>query len=199
MWTCAAGHAPAVAEPPVDQGELLARFGRGRDEEFRVTASEYLGHPYVGLRLWTRGRDGTWWPSKRGCSVRPVEVGGLVDALTRFQAASRTTPADQRPVRRHRGPHRRPIEQGKPSDRRDGGSKTSREGLDPKPAPAAGPTSNWPPGPTPDQTALGGPRFDDCPPAEETAAAPPQRLVGHPGASGEVRPGAGASPDAPWE
>lgn len=60
---------------PEDRGERLGTFSRGDSEELRVCWDEFKGHPYLSLRVWTRGTDGQWWPDKRrGCSVRPREL-----------------------------------------------------------------------------------------------------------------------------
>lgn len=72
--------------PPEPTGEVIARFARpgsrGKpDAELRLTLDTYLGRPYLGLRLWEADRNGSWWPTKKGCSVRLNEAAGLADAL----------------------------------------------------------------------------------------------------------------------
>jgi hypothetical protein len=72
----------ASPKPPVDQGKRLATFPRGKGREFRVSLSQYEGHPYVDLRLWEQNRAGDWWPVKgKGTTVRLSELPELVEAL----------------------------------------------------------------------------------------------------------------------
>ncbi len=71
---------------PQDNGQRLATFPRGKNEEFRVTLAEFNGNPFVSLRVWEQNQDGAWWPVKgKGCSVRVGEVAELADALSRVE------------------------------------------------------------------------------------------------------------------
>jgi Transcriptional Coactivator p15 (PC4) len=84
------------AEPPQDSGERLAVYPRGKDQEMRISLSEYNGNPYVSMRLWERGRDGAWWPTRKGCSIR---LGECADVAAVLQSVA----ADGRPARDDRG------------------------------------------------------------------------------------------------
>ena len=79
---------PAPRPAPEPSGELVAAFARpgfrgGPDGELRVSVDEYQGHSFISLRLWERGTDGEWWPTKKGISVRLGEAEGVADALMR--------------------------------------------------------------------------------------------------------------------
>jgi hypothetical protein len=68
-------------QPPADTGRRLATFDRGQGVEMRATLTEYEGNPYISLRVWEANRDGEWWPTRRGCSVRISEAAELAEAL----------------------------------------------------------------------------------------------------------------------
>jgi hypothetical protein len=74
---------PDPQHGPVEHGQRLATFVRGRhgEEQLRVNLCEYEGHPYVSIRLWTKGQDGSWWPTKKGTSVRMAECSELAEVL----------------------------------------------------------------------------------------------------------------------
>jgi hypothetical protein len=78
-------------QAPTETGRRLATFPRAlRDghatEELRIVLDEYEGHTYLGLRIWVEGKDGQWWPSRRGLTIRPAE---LVDAIKALVGAAR--------------------------------------------------------------------------------------------------------------
>lgn len=70
--------------PPEDNSHRLATLprsnGKGGTDELRIGISEYAGHPYIQIRLWTVGTGGHW-PSKTGVSVRRSELDSVIDAL----------------------------------------------------------------------------------------------------------------------
>lgn len=78
---------PELARPaPERSGRQLATFerpgmGRGPDCELRVDFDAFQGHPFVSLRLWSRGNDGQWYPTRKGLSVRLKEADDLAAAL----------------------------------------------------------------------------------------------------------------------
>ena len=70
------------AEPPKENGERLATIDRSHEEQIRINWCTYEGKPYVSIRLWTRSRDGSWWPDgKRGLSIRIREIADLAEAV----------------------------------------------------------------------------------------------------------------------
>lgn len=72
---------PRRPEPPAENGRRLATFDRGQGVEMRATLTTYEGNPYISLRVWEADRDGAWWPTRRGCSVRISEAAELAAAL----------------------------------------------------------------------------------------------------------------------
>lgn len=97
---------PAAAREPRSEGRRLAtlpRPGHGRkdEEELRVSLDEYQGHEYVSIRLWFRSpRDGAWYPTKKGTSIRLRELEPVIDALT--EANHATTAERPEPPRSRR-------------------------------------------------------------------------------------------------
>ena len=86
MWRNPNHTQPETSSPPEPSGRLIAaseRPGRGRgpDTELRTTLDAYQGHPYLSLRVWSRGADGQWFPTRKGVSVRLGEVEDVAAAL----------------------------------------------------------------------------------------------------------------------
>ena len=79
--------------PPVPTGKLLARFprhGTGGLAELRVVLDSFEGHEFIGLRVWQRDNDGSWWPMRgKGVSVRLSEAEGVAEALLAAREAIR--------------------------------------------------------------------------------------------------------------
>jgi len=75
-------------DEPADE-VVLARLERGAydpnaggsSEQLRVVFSSYRGHPFVGLRVWFRGVDGAWHPTRRGVTIRLRELSTVQAAL----------------------------------------------------------------------------------------------------------------------
>jgi len=86
--------APEPAAPPQEQGARLATFPRGPGVELRVCLDAYEGHNFITLRVWERGQDGGFWPTKKGVSVRLSEAHDLARVLAEaardsFKASNR--------------------------------------------------------------------------------------------------------------
>lgn len=65
---------------------VLATFTRSETEQVRVTYDTRLGDEgrtvaWVSIRLWWRGRDGKWRPSRKGSTIRLREIGECIAAL----------------------------------------------------------------------------------------------------------------------
>jgi hypothetical protein len=73
--------------PPAERGRRLLTASRGRDEELRVSLDEYESRPYLALRIWAKGSDGAWWPTKKGVSIRVREIPEVIDALMEAEEA----------------------------------------------------------------------------------------------------------------
>ena len=72
--------------PPAPSGREIAVFerpgkGRGPDTELRVDLAEYMGYPFINLRVWSKGPDGAWFPTRKGLSVKIRETKNLADSL----------------------------------------------------------------------------------------------------------------------
>jgi hypothetical protein len=69
--------APTQAVEP----RRLCTFARSDTEELRVELSSYEGHPFVNVRLWFKGKAGSWLPTRKGCTLRLRELPELPRAL----------------------------------------------------------------------------------------------------------------------
>ncbi len=88
MWVNPKGgrSKPPPSPAPEPSGRLLATFerpgrGRGPDTELRVSLDEYMGHPFINMRVWSRGSDGNWYPTRKGLSVKLREAENLAETL----------------------------------------------------------------------------------------------------------------------
>lgn len=86
MWRNPNYPSPAPIAPAEDKGRRLATIPRrGRDEaleELRISLEEYQGHPYLSVRLWTKGGgSGEFFPTRKGCSIRISEAEQVSAAL----------------------------------------------------------------------------------------------------------------------
>ena len=98
MWRNPNHPQPESPAPPGPSGRLLANFerpgrGRGPETELRVDLDEYEGHAYVSLRVWTRGPDDGWYPTRKGCSVRLSEADEVAAALVEGARLASLPPA----------------------------------------------------------------------------------------------------------
>ncbi|SAK61449.1 Transcriptional Coactivator p15 (PC4) [Caballeronia catudaia] len=59
----------------------LLDLRRSDSERLRVTVSEYRGRSYIDLRIWFATDGGELKPSRAGVSLRPEQVGEVVQAL----------------------------------------------------------------------------------------------------------------------
>ncbi len=100
----------APTGPPQPSGELIASFPRpsreGQDAELRLVLDSYEGHPYLSLRVWQRGGDGAFWPTRKGVSIRLSEAEGVAAALRK--ALGQAEPTTEAPPRRRQRPEGRP-------------------------------------------------------------------------------------------
>lgn len=80
---------PLMGQPWPDEAATLARFPRGEDHETRIQLATTGGRVGLSVRLWARGRDGRWHPTRRGVWISPVELPVLRAALD--ETAARIT------------------------------------------------------------------------------------------------------------
>jgi hypothetical protein len=81
-------------EAPRGSGRRLLSCPRG-DEQLRLHITSCEGRPFVDARVWARGTDGSWFPTKRACSIRLHEVDAVIAALGRVRDVT-PTPAENR-------------------------------------------------------------------------------------------------------
>lgn len=66
---------------PADAGPTFLDLPRGDCERLRVTLSEFRGRELVDVRVWYVTESGEWRPGRAGVSLRPSQVGEVVQAL----------------------------------------------------------------------------------------------------------------------
>jgi hypothetical protein len=93
MWVKEGHSAPA----PQEWGRRIATLDRGRKGELRVTIQDHEGYEYVGLRLWERGQDGQYYPTRIGLNLRMTEVPELARVLAEVGNVARATSPPEPP------------------------------------------------------------------------------------------------------
>ncbi|MCU0572377.1 MAG: transcriptional coactivator p15/PC4 family protein [Syntrophobacteraceae bacterium] len=56
-------------------------------EEIRVSVSVYKGKQYIDLRIYYKGDDGEFHPSKKGLTLSPDLLPDLVEAVEKLKEA----------------------------------------------------------------------------------------------------------------
>lgn len=64
---------------------------RSDSERLRVTVSEYRGRTLIDLRIWFVTDGGEWKPGRAGVSLRPDQVGEVMQALRLAAQAADST------------------------------------------------------------------------------------------------------------
>ena len=73
-----------LIQPPEQTGTTLGAFKRNDNEELRASWSEYEGHPFLNLRVWSRDHQGQWWPVKgKGLNIKVRELRFLAEMLSK--------------------------------------------------------------------------------------------------------------------
>ncbi|WP_321808078.1 transcriptional coactivator p15/PC4 family protein [Burkholderia sp. BCC1993] len=65
----------------VDHSTCFLDTRRSDSERLRITVSEYRGRTLVDLRVWFVTDGGEWKPGRAGVSLRPDQVGEVMQAL----------------------------------------------------------------------------------------------------------------------
>ena len=68
--------------------EVAYEFDKGNEEVVRATVSEFAGKRRADLRIYFKGNDGDWHPSKRGVSLTIDMVEELQAAVTKLAEAA---------------------------------------------------------------------------------------------------------------
>ncbi|WP_232438139.1 transcriptional coactivator p15/PC4 family protein [Burkholderia ubonensis] len=79
---------------PSAPGTWFLDMRRSDSERLRVTVSEYRGRVLVDLRIWFAAEHGEWKPGRSGVSLRPDQIGNVMQALR--LAAQAADPAGMR-------------------------------------------------------------------------------------------------------
>ena len=67
-----------------DDAHIVLELPRGESEVLRITRRRYEGRPFTDLRIFFRGQDGGWHPTRKGCSVRDSEIADVAAALQKI-------------------------------------------------------------------------------------------------------------------
>src|SRR4051812_46465382 len=70
-----------LPEPPKENGERIATLDRSDSEQIRINWPEFEGKKFASIRMWTKDREGQWWPDRRGIALRVRELPALADAV----------------------------------------------------------------------------------------------------------------------
>lgn len=65
----------------VDHSTCFLDMRRSESERLRVTVGEYRGRTLVDARIWFVTDGGEWKPGRAGVSLRPEQVGEVMQAL----------------------------------------------------------------------------------------------------------------------
>ena len=114
---------PEPQSPPAPTGRPLASIPRpggrfGPATELRLVLDRYEGHPYISARVWTRGPDGEFYPSRKGVSIKLREAHQVAAALIEAARVAEASDDPDRRDDRRPGPSSRP---GRAGDRRQAG------------------------------------------------------------------------------
>ncbi len=69
------------------EAQLVHSFPKNPLEEVRVSLSVYRGKQYIDLRIYYKGDDGEFHPSKKGLTVSPDLLPDLVEAVEKLKDA----------------------------------------------------------------------------------------------------------------
>jgi len=76
-----------------ERGERLATLPRNEGEELRVSWDTFKGFNFLSLRVWSRGSDGAWRPTKTGVTIKRRELATVADAMARAVTLAEESPA----------------------------------------------------------------------------------------------------------
>ena len=67
------------------EAQLVQSFPKNPLEEIRVSISVYRGKQYIDLRIYYKGDDGEFHPSKKGLTLSPDLLPDLVEAVEKLK------------------------------------------------------------------------------------------------------------------
>jgi hypothetical protein len=69
------------------EAQIIHSFPKNPLEEVRVSVSVYKGKQYIDLRIYYKGDDGEFHPSKKGLTMSPELLPDLVEAVEKLKDA----------------------------------------------------------------------------------------------------------------
>jgi len=73
--------------------KLLGTIDKHVRERIEVRACELEGHPFIDIRVyWRVNLKDEWRPSKKGITVRPGQIGPLIEALRKVEGGRKSPP-----------------------------------------------------------------------------------------------------------
>jgi len=80
---------------------VIAEVQKNPLEKLYISLREYLGHPFVEIRLYFLADDDDWHPTKKGVTFSPALYPEVMEALRKVQAhlAAESTPRRRRSPR----------------------------------------------------------------------------------------------------
>jgi hypothetical protein len=67
-----------------DERELIHSFDRSATEQVQISLSTYKGKTYVDFRIYYKGSDGEYRPTKKGITVSPTQLPELGEAIRKL-------------------------------------------------------------------------------------------------------------------
>jgi hypothetical protein len=67
------------------EAQIVHSFPKNPLEEVRVSISIYKGKQYIDLRIYYKGDDGEFHPSKKGLTLSPDLLPDLVEAVEKLK------------------------------------------------------------------------------------------------------------------
>jgi len=71
----------------IGEENIVAEFDKNSGEKLRVSLGSYRGHDLVNLRVWFRGEDDQWHPTRKGVAISTELLPDLIDALEKARAS----------------------------------------------------------------------------------------------------------------
>ena len=61
-------------------------------QQIRLTDDEYNGHPFLDIRIYTKGEGGQYYPTRQGLAVPKDRIPAFTAMCNEYMAASPSTP-----------------------------------------------------------------------------------------------------------
>ena len=60
-------------------------------QQIRLTEDEYKGHPFLDVRIYTKGKGGKYYPTRQGLAVPRERVDAFADQVAQCRQTLETT------------------------------------------------------------------------------------------------------------